>query len=223
MLRACVISFKGSWDDHLPLIEFAYNNSYHSRIQMAPYEALYERRCRSPISWFEVGEAGLIGPDLVYQAMEKVKIIQERCHPGVRRCDKKEKPSPRYISCYNISKRIGNVAYELELPLELAALHPVFHISMFKKYMGDPSLITPNENIGIKDNLSYEEIPVEILDHQARKLRTKEVASVKVLWRNQFVKEATWEDEEDMKNRYPHLFSSVKIPDHGNDFLKNTL
>ena len=53
MLRACVIDFKGSWDDHLPLIEFAYNNSYHSSIKMAPYEALYERKCRSPIGWFE--------------------------------------------------------------------------------------------------------------------------------------------------------------------------
>ena len=63
MLRACVIDFKGSWDDHLPLIEFAYNKSYHSSIQMAPYEALYGRRCRSPVCWFEVDEAALIGPD----------------------------------------------------------------------------------------------------------------------------------------------------------------
>ncbi|WMV59179.1 hypothetical protein MTR67_052564 [Solanum verrucosum] len=78
MLRACVIDFKGNWDDHLPLIEFAYINSYRFSIQMAPYEALYERRCRSPIGWFEVGEAGLIGPDLVHQAMERVKVIQER-------------------------------------------------------------------------------------------------------------------------------------------------
>ncbi|XP_070054336.1 uncharacterized protein [Nicotiana tomentosiformis] len=78
MLRACVLDFKGSWDDHLPLIEFAYNNSFHASIQMAPFEALYGRRCRSPIGWFEVGEAELIGPDLVYQAMEKVKIIKER-------------------------------------------------------------------------------------------------------------------------------------------------
>ena len=61
MLRACVIDFKGSWDDHLPLIEFAYNNSYHSSIQMAPYEALYGHRCISPVSWFEAGEAALIG------------------------------------------------------------------------------------------------------------------------------------------------------------------
>ena len=92
----------------------------------------------------------------------------------------------------------GNVAYELELLQELAAVHSVFHISMLKKCVGDPSLIIPTEDIGIKDSLSYEEIPVQILDHQVRKLRTKEVASVKVLWKNQFVEEATWETEEDM-------------------------
>ncbi|KAH0706534.1 hypothetical protein KY285_012312 [Solanum tuberosum] len=78
MLRACVIDFTGNWDDHLPLIEFSYNNSYHSSIKIAPYEALYGKRCISPIGWFEVGEVGLIGPDLVHQAMEKVKVIQER-------------------------------------------------------------------------------------------------------------------------------------------------
>ncbi|CAN4084975.1 unnamed protein product [Withania somnifera] len=77
MLRACVLDFKGSWEDHLPLIEFAYNNSYHSSIRMAPYEALYGRKCRSPIGWFKVGETALLGPDLVQQAMEKVKVIQQ--------------------------------------------------------------------------------------------------------------------------------------------------
>ncbi|WMV24249.1 hypothetical protein MTR67_017634 [Solanum verrucosum] len=82
---------------------------------------------------------------------------------------------------YLISKRIDNVAYELELPQELAAVNPVFHISMLKKCMGDPSLIIPTENIEIKDSLSYEEIPVQILDRQVRKLRTKEVALVKIL------------------------------------------
>ena len=63
VLRACVIDFKGSWDDHLLLIEFAYNNSYHSTIKMAPYEALYRHRCRSPVSWFDVGESTFIGKD----------------------------------------------------------------------------------------------------------------------------------------------------------------
>ena len=78
MLRACVIDFKGSWDDHLSLIEFAYKNSYHSSIQMAPYEALYGRRFRSPVGWFEVGEIALIGPDSVLYAMEKVQLIRDR-------------------------------------------------------------------------------------------------------------------------------------------------
>ncbi|WMV49774.1 hypothetical protein MTR67_043159 [Solanum verrucosum] len=88
----------------------------------------------------------------------------------------------------------------------------MFHISMLKKCMSDPSLIIPTENIGIKDRLSYVEVPIEILDRQVRKLRTKEVASVKVIWRNQFVEEATWEVEEDMKKRYPHLFEFGEIP-----------
>ena len=222
-MRACVIDFIGNWDDHLPLIEFAYNNSYHATIQMAPYEALYMRSCRSTISWFEVGEAESIGPDLVHQAMEKVEIIQERLKTaqsrqksytnirrrdlefevsdwaylkvshmkGVMRFGKKGKLSPRYIGPYQIVKRVGNVAYELELPSELEAIHHVFHSSMLKKCLGDPSLVVPMESIGVKESLSYEEIPVQILDRQVRKLRTKEVASVKVLWRNQFVEEAT--------------------------------
>ncbi|WMV41357.1 hypothetical protein MTR67_034742 [Solanum verrucosum] len=83
---------------------------------------------------------------------------------GVMRFGKKGKFSPQYICPYRISKRIGNVAYELELQLELAAVHPMFHILMLKKFMGDPSLTIPTENIGIKDDLSYEEIPIEILD-----------------------------------------------------------
>ncbi|WMV37883.1 hypothetical protein MTR67_031268 [Solanum verrucosum] len=94
---------------------------------------------------------------------------------------------------------------------------------MMKKCMSDPSLIIPTEDIGIKDNLSYEEIPVQILDRQIHKLRTKEVASIKVLWRNQFVEEATWEAEEDMKKRYTHLFESRKIPNQGTNSLLSTL
>ena len=73
-----MIHFKGNWDDHLPLIKFAYKNSYYSSIQMDLLEALHGKRCRFPIGWFEVREAGLIGSDLVYQAMEKMKVIQER-------------------------------------------------------------------------------------------------------------------------------------------------
>ncbi|WMV50042.1 hypothetical protein MTR67_043427 [Solanum verrucosum] len=99
------------------------------------------------------------------------------------RFGKKGKLSPWYIGPYRISKRIDNVAYEFELPQELATVHPVFHISMLKKCMCDPSFIIPTEDIGIKDSLSYEEILVQILDRQVCKLRTKEVASVIVLLR----------------------------------------
>ncbi|WMV51146.1 hypothetical protein MTR67_044531 [Solanum verrucosum] len=95
---------------------------------------------------------------------------------GVMRFGKKGKLSPWYIGPYRISKRVGNVAYELELLQELAAVHL-------------------------------------ILDRQGRKLRTKEVSSVKVLWMNQFVEEGTWEAEEDMNKRYPHLFEIGEIPD----------
>ncbi|WMV42101.1 hypothetical protein MTR67_035486 [Solanum verrucosum] len=77
ILRDCVIDFKGSWDDHLSLIQFAYNNIYHSNIQMAPYKALYGRRCRSPFGWFEVSEVAFIGPDSVHDAMEKMQLIRE--------------------------------------------------------------------------------------------------------------------------------------------------
>ena len=78
MLRACALDFKGNWDEHLPLIEFSYNNSYHSSIKMPPYEALYGRKCRSPLYWDEVGERKLLGPELVQQTKEKVEIIQKQ-------------------------------------------------------------------------------------------------------------------------------------------------
>ncbi|WMV09194.1 hypothetical protein MTR67_002579 [Solanum verrucosum] len=117
------------------------------------------------------------------------------------RFGKKGTLSTRYIDSYKISERIDNVAYELELLQEFAVVYPVFHISMLKKCMGNPSLIIPTEDTGIKDSLSYEGVPVQILERQFRKLRTKEVAFVKVLWRNPFVEEATWEAEEDMKKR----------------------
>jgi len=78
MLRACILENGGSWNNHLSLIEFSYNNSYHSSIGMAPYEALYGRKCRTPLCWAEVGDRGIIGPEIVQETTQKIKSIQEK-------------------------------------------------------------------------------------------------------------------------------------------------
>lgn len=77
MLRACALDFKGNWERHLPLVEFAYNNCYQASIEMAPYEALYGRPCRSPIYWTELGELSLLGPELVRETTEKIQVIRQ--------------------------------------------------------------------------------------------------------------------------------------------------
>ncbi|WMV23779.1 hypothetical protein MTR67_017164 [Solanum verrucosum] len=78
MLRSCILDFGGIWDKYLPLTEFAYNNSFQESIQMAPYEALYGRRCRSPIGWSKAGKAKVLGPDLVKSTIDKVQLIRQR-------------------------------------------------------------------------------------------------------------------------------------------------
>ncbi|XP_069154497.1 uncharacterized protein [Solanum lycopersicum] len=95
---------------------------------------------------------------------------------GVMKFAKKGKLSPRYIGSYKIPNRVGNVAYELELPHLLETVHSVFHLSMLKKGLGDPSLIVPTENVWIKDDLSYEDILVQILDHQLRRAKVTRIS-----------------------------------------------
>ena len=109
------------------------------------------------------------------------------------RFGKKGKLIPRYIGPYKILRRVGKVAYELDLPNDLATVHPVFHVSILRRFIGDENTIVPLQDFTIKENLSYEEVPVEILDRQVKRLRNKKIASVKILWRNQYVESATWE------------------------------
>ncbi|TMW93588.1 hypothetical protein EJD97_011413 [Solanum chilense] len=113
-----------------------------------------------------------------------------------------------YLKISSMKGWVGNVAYELRLPIELASVHPVFHASMLKKCISDPESILPIEGLGVEENLSYKDSPVEILDRQVKKFSNKEVASVKVLWKNHLVEGATWEAEADMKSRYPHTFDN---------------
>ena len=85
MHRSYIIDIKGNWDKHFPLVELAYNNSFHSSISMARYEALFSRRCRSPIGLFEVGESLLLGPYLIYKTLENVHIIRKRLQTAYSR------------------------------------------------------------------------------------------------------------------------------------------
>ena len=238
MLRACMMEFKGSWDDYVALIEFAYNNQYQSSIGMAPYEALYGRKCRSPVYWDEEGERVLEGPELIQELVDKIKVVRRNLKAaqdrqksyadlhrreinfevgdkvflkvspwkGVARFGKKGKLSPRYIGPYEILEKVGPVAYKLALPSELAQIHNMFHVSMLRRYRSDPSHIISGQPIEIKDNLSYIEDPVQILDTKIKQLRSRKIPMVKVGWRNHPREEATWETEEYMRKSYPHLF-----------------
>ncbi|KAL0539895.1 hypothetical protein IC582_024116 [Cucumis melo] len=238
MLRACALEFPGSWDSHLHLMEFAYNNSYQATIGMAPFEALYGRCCRSPVCWGEVGEQRLMGPELVQSTNEAIQKIRSRMHTaqsrqksyadvrrkglefeigdkvflkvapmkGVLRFERRGKLSPRFVGPFEILERIGPVAYRLALPPSLSAVHDVFHVSMLRKYVPDPSHVVDYEPLEIDENLSYVEQPVEILAREVKTLRNKEIPLVKVLWRNHRIEEATWEREDVMRSRYPELF-----------------
>ncbi|GKB21697.1 putative reverse transcriptase domain-containing protein [Tanacetum coccineum] len=105
MLRACVIDFGGSWDVHLPLAEFSYNNSYHTSIRCAPFEALYGRKCRSPVLWAEIGEGSLIGPELVQETTDKVVVIKEKLQ-AARDRQKSYADSGRKMTEYEVGENV---------------------------------------------------------------------------------------------------------------------
>ena len=104
------------------------------------------------------------------------------------------------------------MAYELALPPGLSGVHPVFHVSMLKRYHGDENYIIRWDSVLLDENFSYEEETVAILDREVRKLRSREIASIKVKWKNRPIEESTWEKEADMQERYPHLFTDSGTP-----------
>ncbi|KAA0043226.1 ty3-gypsy retrotransposon protein [Cucumis melo var. makuwa] len=168
MLRACALEFPDSWDSHLHLMEFAYNNSFQATIGMAPFEALYKKCCRSHFCWGEVGEHRLMGSELVQstnEAIQKIRSLFLKVAPmkGVLRFERRGKLSPRFVGPFEILERIGPVAYHLALPPSLSAVHDVFHVSMLRKYVSDPSHVVDYEPLEIDENLSYTERPVEVL------------------------------------------------------------
>ena len=99
------------------------------------------------------------------------------------------------------------VAHRLALPPDMSQVHPVFHVSMLRKYISDPSHVLQPQSVEVNDDLTYEEEPMAIVDYQVRQLRSKTIPMVKVLWRSNDVEEHTWETEAEMRAKYPYLFS----------------
>ncbi|GJU77599.1 putative reverse transcriptase domain-containing protein [Tanacetum coccineum] len=158
MLRACMMDFRKGWDRHLPLIEFSYNNSYHTSIKAAPFEALYGRKCHSPICWGEVGDAQLTGPEIVRETTEKIIHIKHRLQASRDRqrsyADKRRKPLEFQVGDKILAK-VGMVAYRLELPEKLSRVHSTFHVSNLKKCLSDEPLAIPLDEIHVDDKLNF--------------------------------------------------------------------
>ena len=126
------------------------------------------------------------------------------------RFGKKGKLAPRYVGPFKILERVGNVAYKLDLPDELGNVHPTFHVSNLKRCLAERDLQVPLEGIQIDESMHFVERPVEIMDRNEKRLKRSRIPLVKVRWESKYGPEFTWEREDQMKTKYPHLFSSDK-------------
>jgi hypothetical protein len=202
---------------------------------MAPFEALYGRRCRTLLSWSQTGERKIFGPDLVTEAEEKVKTIQSnlkaaqsrqksyadkrrkalqfkvgdfiylRVSPtqGIQRFGIKGQLAPRYVGPFEILETCGPVAYRLQLPPQLAAIHDVFHVSQIRKCIKTPTEIVNLETIKIESNLSYTKHPIRILDTKERSIRRETIRMFKIQWNHHPEEEATWKTESYLQRNFP--------------------
>ncbi|GKB45347.1 putative reverse transcriptase domain-containing protein [Tanacetum coccineum] len=208
MLRACVMDFGGSWDTHLPLVEFSYNNSYHTSIKCVPFEALYGRKCRSPVIWTEVGQSQLTGLEIVQETREKIIQIKESLKTTRSRqknyADKRRSllNSKLETECY-----LRYLHVREWYDLELSCIHDTFHVSNLKKCLAEPDVQVPLEEIEIDENLRFIEEPIEIVERDVKKLKRRRIPLVKVRWNSRQGPEFTWEREDQFQKKYPHLFS----------------
>ncbi|GJR37571.1 putative reverse transcriptase domain-containing protein [Tanacetum coccineum] len=228
------------WKSLNKALEFSYNNSYHTSIKAAPFEALYGRKCRSPICWAKVGDSQLTGPEIIHETTEKIVQIKSRIQAardrqksyadvrrkplefqvgdkvmlkvshwkGMIRFGKQRKMNPRYIGPFKIIAKVGTVAYRLELPEKLSRVHSTFHVSKLKKCMAEEPLAIPLDEIQVDDKLNFIEEPVEIMDREVKRLKQSRIPIVKVRWNYRRGPEFTWEREDQMQKKYPHLFTN---------------
>ncbi|XP_070667428.1 uncharacterized protein [Malus domestica] len=172
--------------------QLLYNNAYHPQT-----EGQSERTIQT--------SEDMLGMDHEYENGDFV-FLKLSPWKRVVRIGKQGKLSPQYVGPYRITKRIGTVAYRLELPPELSQIHDVFHVSMLRKYVSNPSYVIQPEPLEVNQYASYVEEPMAIIDHQDKTLRSKVIPLVKVLCRNHAIEETMWETEELMRSQYSYLF-----------------
>ncbi|WVZ75558.1 hypothetical protein U9M48_023598 [Paspalum notatum var. saurae] len=181
-----------------PLGEFAYNNGYQKSLDMAPFEALYGRRCRTPLNLVRARGHGL-GEKSYSDKRRRPLTFEEDDHvylrvspmKGVHRFGVKGKLAPRYVG----------PCLSAELPPHLAAVHDVFHVSQLKKCLRVPEEVIDTSQIRIQPDLTYEEKPIKILDQKQRSTRRRTINFYKVRWSNHSEEEATWEQEEFLRTK----------------------
>ncbi|GJY46417.1 putative reverse transcriptase domain-containing protein, partial [Tanacetum coccineum] len=170
MLRACAIDFGKGWVNYLPLVEFSYNNSYHASIKAALFEALYGRKCRSPVYWTEVGEAQILSLELIQETTEKIIQIKQRMQAA----------HDRRKSYANLKHKLMEFQVEDKVMLKVLPWKGVFV-----------------------------EEPVEIVDHEVKRLKQSRIPFVKVRWNSKRGPEFTWECEDQFRKKYPHQFTKT--------------
>ncbi|GJU38859.1 putative reverse transcriptase domain-containing protein [Tanacetum coccineum] len=213
--------FANQWLGYtLPLVEFSYNNSNHTSIKAAPFEALYGPKFRSLICWAEIKKR-------IHAARDRKKSLADRNRKPVEfqvrdmvmwkvspwksviRFGKRGKLNPRYIRPFKVLAKNEMVAYILELPDQLSRVHSTFHVSNLKKCYADKPLAISLDEIQI-DKLNFIEEPIEIMDREVKQLKQRRNLIVKVHWNSWRGPKFTWEREDQMKKKYPYLFVKSK-------------
>ncbi|GJU75448.1 putative reverse transcriptase domain-containing protein [Tanacetum coccineum] len=216
VLRACVIDFGNGWERHLPLCRSPVCWAEVGDVQLTRPKIIHEtiekivqiRQRLQAERDRQRSYANVRRNPLEFQVGDRV-MLKVSPRKGVIRFGKRGKLNPRYIGPFKILKRVGPVAYKLELPEELSNVHSTFHVSNLKKCLSDESLVIPMKELRLDEKLNFVEEPIEIMDREVKQLRQSCIPIVKVRWNSKRGPEFTWEHEDQIRAKYPHLFPNT--------------